>query len=648
MATTTSFQTLAERVVTALGGPTNIRSVAHCATRLRFKLRDGAKVDDKTITDTDGVITLVKAGGQHQVVIGNEVADAYKAVLKVDGMASKAVKDAQDEEDDGPVEKGNLLNQFIDLVSSIFTPILWCLAGIALIKAFLAMFVTFGWIDDAGTNYLVLNALSDALIYFLPLFLAITSARKFKVNEYLALTVVSPLVYPSMVALASEEGPVRLFGIPLVTMNYSSTVLPAIITVWLTSILARRLEPILPASIRNFMVPLLCALIMVPVDLLTVGPATMLLASAISGAVAWVFSVAPWLAGAILGGTWQILVIFGLHWGLVPVMLNDFATIGYSLLAGPLAAGVLGQGAAVLAVAIRTRNAKRRMLATPAALSGIVAGVTEPAVYGVNLPLRIPFYIGCIGGVVGGAIMGIGEAAYSSMVLPSLLSIPALLGHGSFVLALVGIGVSMVIGFVGTFLYLPSIERKEEAAGAAATPVNTAAADATTGTVAEEAPAHSVAVPAGTTAVLLPVKGEVIPLDQVNDKVFASGSMGTGIAIIPTDGTVIAPVSGKIIAAPKSGHAFGIKTDDGIEVLVHVGIDTVSMKGAGFSTHVAAGDIVQAGDPLVTADLQAITDAGFDTTTILVVTNAAKLTDVRPVAPTMASLAGEAGLLVTR
>lgn len=626
MATKTDFRPLAEGVVAALGGPDNIRSVTHCATRLRFKIKDAAKVDDAGVEKHDGVITLVKAGGQHQVVIGNDVALAYQAIVDVDGMSAKAVKEASEDEDEGP--QGSLFNRLIDLISSLFSPILWCLSGIALLKAFLAMSVQFGWIDTEGTNYLVLNAMADAVFYFLPLYLALTAARKFKVNDFIALSVVAPLVYPTVVALGGVEEPVTLFGLPLITMSYASSVIPAILAVWLTGYLQRWLERVLPGAIRTFGTPLLCVLIMVPLVLFTVGPITMIASNGISNAIAWLFHVAPWLAGALMGGFWQVFVMFGLHWGFVPVFLNDIATQGYSSIMAVLMAPVLAQGAATAAVFLRSKVAARRKVAGPATVSAILAGVTEPAVYGVTLPLKIPFYLGCVGGAIGGAIIAMGGAAFNTFVFPSVLATPALLGRGNLIMAFSGIVVAMIVAFIGTWIVMPRLEKHE--AAVPSSPEDT-----------------TIDVPSGTTAILLPVRGEVIPLDQVDDKVFASGAMGTGLAVLPADGEVIAPVSGTVIAAPKSGHAFGIKSPEGIEVLVHVGLDTVAMKGEGFTPHVAKGDVVTAGQPLVTADLAAIAAAGYEATTLLVVTNSGTLADVRNVAPNVSSLAGEAGILVT-
>ncbi len=580
-------------------------------------------MQEKALENIDGVIALVKAGGQHQVVIGNEVPNVYAEIVAQPGMASKDVKGKGAVQEEGPVEKKNIFNAFVDLISSIFSPILWPLAGIALLKAVLSMGNTLGWFSTESTNYIVMNAAADGLFFFLPLFLAITAARKFKVNEFIAMATVAPLVYPSIIALTEVEEPLKLFGIPLVTMDYSSSVIPAIVTVWVAGYLQRFFEKVLPAALRNFMTPVLVVVIMVPLVLLTIGPATMLLANGISAAVMWIFDFAPWLAGGLMGAFWQVLVIFGLHWGFVPVFLNDISNIGTSQIMAPLQAAVLAQAAAVLAVAIRTQVDKRRKLAGPAAVSGLLAGVTEPAIYGVNLPLKVPFYSGIAGGAVGGIIIGLSDTAFNSFVFPSILAFPAALGTGNFSLFVIGTVVAMIIGFIGTWILLPKVERDEAAASeVAATP--------------------EFSVPSGT--LISPAPGQVIPVAEIEDKVFASGNMGETFAVEPTDGRILAPIAGKIIAAPKSGHAYGIKGDNGMEVLVHVGIDTVQLDGKGFTPQVTVGETVTLGQPLVDVDLAAITEAGYKTTTIVIVTNSKKLAGLHRLGVGTEVVAGEPAL----
>ncbi|MGB3954416.1 MAG: beta-glucoside-specific PTS transporter subunit IIABC [Brooklawnia sp.] len=606
------YKALAPQIVEKVGGEANINQVAHCATRLRFTLKDDSKADKAAVEKLPGVITVVPSGGQFQVVIGNNVPALYEEITRITKLGEQASESVEGG------AKGNLLNRFIELISSIFLPVLWPLAGAGLLKAFLAMFTNFGLLDAATSTYTILNAAADAIFYFLPIFLAVNAAKRFKTNIFTSMAIAAALVYPSIVALTEATEAVTFFGLPVVPMNYTSSVVPIIIAVWLQGFLERFLNRVLPHWLRNFTTPLLVILVMVPLVLLTVGPVTTFAARGISTGITTVFMLAPWLGGALLGGLWQVLVLFGLHWGIVPIMLNDITLQGYSVLSGPLLAAVLAQAAATLAVMFRTRNAKRREVAGPSALSGFVAGITEPAIYGVNLPLKIPFYFGLAGGAIGGAIASAGGSAANGFVFPSLLALPAYMNVGDFTLQLIGTGIAIAIGFVGTLFFAPREHPEAEPADAQSAP-SAASTDAAAGAAS------------GVVGLIAPVAGTALPLAEVPDKVFASGAMGRGVAIKPTDGTVVAPIDGRVVVTMESGHAFGIKSDDGVEVLVHIGIDTVQLKGHGFSPRVAKGDAVRAGDVLCEVDLAAVEAAGYDTTTVMIVTNSGQLTDVAPV-----------------
>jgi PTS system beta-glucosides-specific IIC component len=618
---TVDYRSLAGDILQGVGGEQNIASATHCATRLRLKLRDNEKADTAAIEKLPGVITVMKAGGQYQVVIGNNVPTVYAELGKITKLTGD---DAGANEE--PVQHGNLFNRFIDLISSIFSPVIWPLAAAGLLKAFLSMATQFGWLDPASQTNVILAATADALFYFLPVFLAVTAAKRFKTNQFTSMAIAGALVYPSIVALSAQTDPISFAGLPVVMMNYTSSVLPIIVAVWLQGYLERFLNRVLPSAIRNFTTPLLTLLVMVPLVLLTVGPVTTFAAQGLSAGINAAFTFAPWLAGGIMGGFWQVFVLFGLHWGLVPGMLNEIATQGYSLLLGPLLAAVLGQAAATLAVMFRTRNKARRAVAGPAALSGFLAGITEPAIYGVNLPLKKPFYFGITGGVIGGAIAAAGGSGATAFVFPSLLGLPAFSTVGNFGLQLLGTGTAVVIAFLLTFFFGPREAEALEAADAGTTVPEAAAAAPS---AAEPVPASAAT---GTVDVLAPVAGQTVALADVQDKVFASGAMGKGLGIIPADGRIYAPISGSVKAAMKTGHAFGIKSDDGVEVLVHIGIDTVQLQGRGFESAVTRGQQVRAGDLLAVVDLDAVTAAGYDTTTLVMVTNTAQLAGVAPVA----------------
>lgn len=594
------YRTLAGDILEKVGGEANVASLAHCATRLRFKLKDGAKADKQAVERLAGVITVMEAGGQFQVVIGNNVPIVYAEI----GQISKLTGDDAAGPEAG--EQGNLLNRFIAMISSIFLPSLWPLAGAGLLKALLAMATTFHWLDAASTTYTILNAAGDGLFTFLPIFLAVNAAKRFKTNQFTSMAIAAALCYPAITALAASPDPVTFFGIPVIMVTYTSSVIPIIVAVWLQSFLEKWLNQVLPAWLRNFTTPLLVLLIMVPLTLITVGPVTSFAAAGISNAIAWLFTAVPWLAGALMGGFWQVFVLFGLHWGFVPFMVNDYSTIGYSLMAGPLPAAVLAQAGAALAVMIKTKNTSMKELAGPSALSGFVAGITEPAIYGVTLRLKKPFYYGIVGGAVGGAIAAAGGSASSSFVFPSLLGLSAYMQHGNFTLQLIGTGVAVAIAMALTLVLgfddIPNEEPKTELIPAAP----------------------------GAVEVGAPVTGRIVALTDVADKVFASEALGKGIAIIPEHGQVYAPFAGTVLTAFPTGHAFGIKSADGVEALIHIGIDTVQLEGKGFTAAVNQGQTVEAGDLLATVDLAAVTEAGYDPTTILVITNTAQFAAVLP------------------
>ena len=596
------YAALAPQLLNDIGGEENISSMTHCATRMRFVLKDESKASNEAVTKLDGVVTVVRAGGQYQVVIGNDVPLLYEELIRLTDLTDG---------DNAPADGGgNLFDRFIKMVSALINPVVWTLAGSGLIKAFLTLTTTLGWLKEESTTHTILNAAGDSALYFLPVLLAITSARYFKANEMTAVALAGALVYPEIVALNDAGSPVTFFGIPVVMASYTSSLVPIIVAVWFQSHLQRWLSKLLPSAIRNFSVPLLVLLVMVPLTLITVGPVTTTASNGIASLMNMLFEHVPWVAGAVMGACWQVFVMFGVHWGLVPVMIAQYNDPGFSLMAGPIFPAVLAQAAATLGVMIRTRSKKMRELAGPAALSGFLAGITEPGIYGVNLPLKRPFIYGCIGGAVGGVIVAAGSGATTSFVFPSLIGIPALINHGNLALVVIGMGVAVVVSLALTLIFGFKEAAEEE-----------------TGSVGAS---EDIDIDP-TTALTSPVNGTAMPLENISDPVFSSGALGNGVGVVPADGHVVAPASGTIVTAMDSGHAYGIKTDDGVEILIHVGLDTVNLKGEGFTPKVSAGRRVARGEPLVDVDLKTVRDAGYDPTTILVVTNTASLGAVVPI-----------------
>ncbi|MDQ1085328.1 MULTISPECIES: beta-glucoside-specific PTS transporter subunit IIABC [Microbacterium] len=577
----------AAAVLTGVGGEGNITSMVHCATRLRFVLKDEGKADAAALRATPGVITTAQAGGQYQVVIGNDVPEVFAAI-------QAATKGGGSDTRAGEAPTGNPFNRFIRMIAAIFTPVLWALAGTGLLKAFLAAAVTFGWMDTTTTTYTILNALSDAFLTFLPLALAITAARYFRAAEFTSLAIAGALVYPSIVALNGQPD-ITFFGIPVTMVSYVSSVIPIIVIVWLQAYAERFLLKVLPSAVRRFLTPMIVVLIAVPLVFVVIGPLSNLLGTTLASGIGWIFQTVPWLGGAILGGLWQVFVIFGLHWGFVPLFQLEYQTTGSFLLFGPVFAAVLAQGGAVAGVLARTRNRNLRSLAAPATLSALLAGITEPAIYGITLPLKRPFAFGIVGGVIGGAIVATGGVFTRAFVVPSGLALPALLGNGDMVLLAIGLGAAVVVPFVLVVLFgfADPVDESVAAAPAAATD----------------------------TVVSNPVDGTVVPLAEVPDAAFADASLGKGVAIRPTSGAVYAPFDGTVVAAFPTGHAIGLRGVDGVELLIHVGLDTVKLGGQHFALKVQSGAEVKAGDLLLEFDGDAIEKAGYDLITPVIVTN---------------------------
>jgi PTS system beta-glucosides-specific IIC component len=640
VASASKYQTIADGVLQGVGGPENVASVTHCATRLRFQLRDRAKADKAAVEGTAGVITVVEAGGQFQVVIGNTVPNVYEA-LTAHGVGAG---------DGSEKASGGIVGKAIDLITSIFTPFLWVLAGTGLLKALLAVAVKVDGDFAATSTYAILFTASDAVIQFLPILLAITSAKRFKANVYTSVAIAAALIYTATMpviagadgvqltlnAYASAGGDVTFLGIPVQMISYLSAVIPTVLAVYAQGHLERLVQKILPEVLRNFLTPLVVVAVIFPATLLAIGPVSNWIGEGLSTGVNWLWDLSPAVGGALLGGFWQVFVIFGVHWGFVPVMLNDIASDGYSVLTGALFPAVLAQAGAAFAVMLKSRNRQLKQIAGPAALSGFLAGVTEPAIYGVTLRLKKPFIYACIGGAVGGGIAAAGGSAAEGFVFPGAITIPATMNIGNFTMQLIGIGLAMAIAFTLTmvlgFKDLP--EQAAAPADAAPTPAPApapAAADATD-TARFAGPGGAATLTATRVVeVHAPVLGTAVALSEVGDAVFSSGALGSGLGIVPTSGRIVAPVDG--VLASVMPHAYGLRTDDGVEVLVHVGIDTVKMDGAGFSPAVAAGDRVVAGSPLGSVDLDQVRAAGFDPTTVVLVTTTDSHDQVVPAAP---------------
>ncbi|MDQ1236189.1 PTS system beta-glucosides-specific IIC component [Paenibacillus sp. SORGH_AS306] len=607
------FEKLAKEIVAGVGGEKNVNSLVHCATRLRFSLKDNAKADTTVLEKNPGVIAVKESGGQYQVVIGNTVPEVYEAIGKVSTIIDSS--DREREAGESKSKKG--FGAVIDVISSIFAPLLGVMAGAGILKGLLLICSNFGWLEAKSSTYIILFGAADSLFYFLPLLLSVTTARKFGGNIFVALTIAGALLIPSITALNGAESAVTFFGIPVVMMSYSSTVIPIIIAIIVMSKLEKFCNRRIHESVKNFITPLILLVIMVPLTLMVFGPFGVYVGNGIADILIAAFLFSPLIAGALLGAGWQLFVIFGVHWGLVPVFINNIAVYGRDGIKPAATASVFAQTGASLGVMLKTKNKKLKTLAGSATLSALF-GITEPAVYGVTLPLKRPFIAGIIGGAVGGAIIGqAGTQAFASGA-PGLLTLPIFYGPGGqgFSGLIMGITASFLISMVLTYILGFEDPVEEEKQEVVAT------------TVASPTPIHHPVRASDT--VLSPLSGTVVALSDVPDPAFAAEAMGKGIAVEPAEGRIVAPFAGTVTVAFKKKHALAVVSDQGLEVLVHVGMDTVKLDGEHFTSYIQEGDRVSAGQLLLEFDIARIREAGYSTITPVIVTNTFDYSDIIP------------------
>ncbi|GAA0301750.1 PTS system beta-glucosides-specific IIC component [Gracilibacillus halotolerans] len=623
-----SYEKLAKDIIENVGGEENVNSVVHCITRLRFKLKDEEKANTDVLKNMDGVVTVMQSGGQYQVVIGNHVPDVYKAVVAEGGFQSE--KSVESDESSSE-KKGNLFSRFVDIVSSIFTPILGVLAASGMIKGFNALFIALGWLSEDSGTYAILNIIGDALFYFLPVFLGYTAIKKFGGSPFIGMAIGSALVYPTVSELMAGEAQYTLFtgtlfespvhveflGIPVILMSYASSVIPIILSAYFAAKVENGLKKVIPDVIRTFVVPFLTLLIIIPLTFLIIGPIATWAGQMVGSFTIWIYELSPIIAGIFLGGLWQVFVIFGLHWGLVPIAINNLMVIGRDPILALMFATTFAQTGAVLGVWLKTKQQKLKTLSIPAFISGLF-GVTEPAIYGVTLPLKRPFIFSCIAAAVGSAIIGLfGTLGYTMGGL-GIFQIPSMIHpeeglNFAFWAAIVAMVVAFALAFLLTYFF-GAVNRQEQT-----TPVT----DEVTQPNSEVEKAKVVTTNQNGEESIIqsPLTGLVIPLSEIKDAAFASGALGKGVAIEPTIGKVIAPVSGTVTALYPSNHAIGITSDQGAEVLIHVGMDTVQLGGKHFVSHTAQGERVEKGKLLIEFDIEAIKQEGYELTTPVVITN---------------------------
>ncbi|MDV7751266.1 beta-glucoside-specific PTS transporter subunit IIABC [Enterococcus casseliflavus] len=612
------YTELAQDILAHVGGKENVSSVKHCVTRLRFHLKDESKADTDYLQKRDGVVTVVKAGGQYQVVIGNHVPDVYDEVLKVGGLADGGSLDI----DEGDGQKGSLFDRFIDVISSLFQPFLGPLAAAGILKGITALLAATG-MEATNGIYVVMNTLGDGLFQYLPMILAVTAAKKFKMNTYTALAIAGAMVYPGLAESVAEASKVFGLTLTLPAGGYFNSVLPIILAIFVASKIEQFMRKVTPDVVKMFVVPFVTILITVPLTFFVVGPVANTASSWIGVAFQAVYDFSPIIYGFALGALWQVLVMFGLHWGLVPLAIMDMAQNGSSIILTAAVLPCFTQTGVLAAIWLKTKEPKVKQGAMPALISSIF-GVTEPAIYGYTLPMKTPFIVSClvsgfvgiylsIFNVTGYAMGGMGIFLYPAYIDPAT---------GSFH-SVIHLAIGTVIAIVASFIIMmllkvPTLYTTVDS------PVD---GQATTAAPAPEAKTVSASVKDET--VKSPVTGQVVALADVEDKVFSSGAMGKGIAVEPAIGEITAPADAEVKILFPTKHAIGLVTEDGTELLIHIGMNTVELEGNHFTAYINQGDKVKAGQKLISFDTEAIRAEGYSLLTPVIVTNSNDYSDIQ-------------------
>ena len=606
------FKKLASSVVDAVGGVGNVTNLTHCMTRLRFILKDEAKASDETVKNIPGVMGLVKQGGQYQIIIGNNVAAAYKEILAL-GVDGGTTVDASEQ----PKQKWTLKRvgmTILDAIIGTMTPLIPAIIGGSMVKLLAMLLLMTGVVGETNSTYVLLNTIGDAAFFFLPILVAVSASKKFGTNTYLAVAIAGLMVHPvfmDLMAKAAEGQAVTLAMLPITSVKYTYTIIPAIVMSWLLRYIEAGVDRITPLVTKNFLKPMLILLVGAVIAISIVGPAGVWLGNGISAVVYGIHGKLGWLAVAIVGAIWPLLVMTGMHRVFTPTIVTTIAETGSEAMVMPSEIGAnMSLGGVSLAVAFKTKNRELRQTALAAASSALIAGITEPALYGVAIRLKRPMIASVITGFIAGAVAGLAGLASHSMAAPGLFTSVQFIDKDnptSILWIAAVMAISVVVSFALTLIL-----------GFEDIPVEEDEADMVT--------------PASV-KLMAPMKGAVMGLHDVADEVFSKGLLGKGMAIEPVDGKVVSPIAGTVTTVFPTKHAIGLTDDHGMEVLIHVGLDTVSLNGEPFEALVAAGDRVEVGTELLQADLDAIKAAGLPTTTVVVITNTDEFKDVTPVEP---------------
>ena len=595
------YDKLAVDIIEAVGGEKNIVKASRCATRLRLVLKDTPNDANKRVSALTGVITVVENGGQFQVVIGTHVGKVF------DKVASELnLEDIED--NDAP--KSSILNRVIATMSAVFAPFIYILAAAGILQGGLILINMINPTFQTTGTYEVLSFISWAPFTFLPIFIAITASKHFKCNTFIAVACCCALVSPTWGEIATRIAggeAVKFLGIKLSETTYTSSVLPPLFLVWILSYVERFVEKKLPDVVKSLFTPLICMLVMVSFTIVLIGPVSDGLATAIANGYNALYSFAPAVAAAVIGGLWQIVVIFGVHWGVTPMCLANYDMYGMDTFQAFQTMAVIAQTGAVIGVFIKARNRETKSVALSSGITGFF-GITEPAIYGVNLKLKKPFICGCIAGGIGAIVASFFNVAYYAYAgLPGALTVVNAINPenpSSIIGMLLGGAISLfgaiiLVQVIGIGENVKEIKENKK----------------------ETIEVSQSSIIGGKKEIKSPIAGKVIELSKVDDPVFSSGAMGNRVAIKPSDNKVYSPFNGTVQFIADTKHAIGLISDDGIEILIHVGMDTVKMNGKGFDVKTAVNSRVKEGELLLEFDIKAIEKEGYQIVTPVIITN---------------------------
>lgn len=590
------YKELSSEIVSKIGGKDNIISVTHCVTRLRFQLKNEEDIDDAAVKNIEGVVTVLRSAGQYQVVIGNHVPEVYSDLKELIGISS------ENQTSNENIGKRKIKDVFIDYITAIFMPSISILCASGMIKGLDTILMYLNVYSEESGIHLLINSIGDAIFFFFPVVIGFNTAKKVKLNPYLGIVIGLALCYPAI-----NGADLNILGITM-NVTYTSTVLPVILTVMLAAPMERSLNKLIPDVVKTFIVPMIVLLVSIPIGFIVIGPVANYVSELISKFLLSVYTVSPILSGLLVGGLWQVLVVFGVHMTLVVLAIVNVTSGVPDPILSLQVFVAFAQSATVLAIYMKTKNKKLKSIALPSFISGIF-GVTEPSIYGITLSRMKMFLVSCIGGALSGAYAGYIGLKYYTMAGLGIFEIPALFpakGTGQVLIhSLIAAAIAVITSFsLAMFLYKDS-DYEEVSANEK---------------LKEDEPKNQLL---NETDILVnsPMKGDIIPLENLTDTAFSSGALGEGVGIIPHEGRVVSPVDGEVKLLFPTKHAIGLVSKEGVEILIHIGLDTVQLNGEYFESYVNQGDIVKQGQLLVTFNKEKILNEGYLLETPVIVTN---------------------------